>query len=322
MGTSAPTQPIRLLVPNKARLYDHIRSNARFATLMVGPDTHKGKTVNICGAGPSLANAEFKPAAETWGCNSALGYLTDRGLPVTHGFVIDPTEEMLGDREWGQAFEVGYYVASCVNPKLVAHLLAQGRNLQWFHSFLGMPDPKGWDAKKRGRSYEMALYTDPKLYKSGVQVGKGLNSVQRAICLALFMGFKKIRVYGADCACKPDAPLMPPYSSFLYPIWLDRLTAYADGTSALAGYGPQVKMVEGVIDGRRWHTRADMVISARETLDIMRDCPGRIELMGDTFPNALKDKDAEFWSNMPSLTDVGVVSGFGVAHAEAVQDGA
>ena len=309
-------QSMRLLVPDKAYVYDHIRSNARFATLMVGPDTHKGKTVNVCGAGPSLAGADFKSADETWGCNSALGYLYDRGLPVTHGFVIDAGAEMLGTREWGRALDVEYYVASCVNPKLVAHLLARGRELRWFHSFMGLSDPKGWDAKARGKSYEMALYTDPRLYGVGVQVGKGLNSVQRAICLALFMGFKKIRVYGADCACAPDAPPMPKYSSPVYAVWLDRLTAYADGTSALAGYGPETKMFEGMIDGRRWHTRADMVISARETLELMRERPGRIELMGDTFPNALKDKDAEFWRNMPALTEVGVVSGFGVGSPE------
>ena len=317
------TVSCHLVMPNQQHLYDHIKQNAPFAKEMVAPDTHKGQTVNICGAGPSLTpylsrrwglwRKRLPPASQTWGCNSALQYLYDHGAKPTHGFVIDQGEEMLRPEEFGRTHDVVYYVSSSVHPRLVQHLLAEGRCLKWFHSYLGIEDPKGWDAKAVGKSYEMALYTDARLYQSGVQVGHGLNSVQRAVCLALFMGFSKIRVYGADCACAPDGPPMPDYFSPEYRKWLGKLTAYADGRTALDAYGPEGTMAEGVIDGRRWHTRADMVISARHMLELVQTFPGRIELMGDTFPNAIKDKDAEFMSRMPALTQVGVVSGFGAA---------
>jgi hypothetical protein len=316
-----PTIAAKLVMPRQEYLYDHIKYNAKWAKEMVQENSHKNRTVNICGAGPSLApyvgGLDF--AHETWGCNSALGYLFDHGAEVTHGFVIDQGEEMLTPREWGRALDVNYYIASCVHPKLTDHLLGQGRKLKWFHSYLGIPDPPDWNAKAKGKAYEMALYTNENLFPSGVQVGHGLNSVQRAICLALFMGFKKIRVYGADCACAPDAPPMPDYLTPEYSVWLDKLVAYADGTTALAAYGPQGSLAEAVIDGRRWHTRADMVISARHTVELMQTFPGRIELVGDTLPNATKDKDADFWSRMPSLTGVGTVSGFGVGRTNSME---
>src|SRR5205814_5445333 len=113
--------------------------------------------------------------------------------------------------------------------------------------------------------YEMYLYQS--LYPGTVQVGYGLNAVPRAICLALWMGFEHIRVYGADCAAQPDAPMMPSQADPDYPAWLDRVIMYADGRTARR-FGPNAIMVEHELGLHRWHTRADMVISAKHLVDL------------------------------------------------------
>lgn len=308
------TASCKLTMPDQADLYGHIIANAPFAERMVGPNSHTGKSLVICGAGPSLATyADALPAAdEVWACNSALPYLMARGAGVTHGFTIDQGRAMLGAVEWARAFPVDYYVASSAHPDLVQHLRASGQPLTFFHSFLGIPDPVGWTPPVPGLAFEMFLYQTK--YPASVQVGHGLNSVPRAICLALFMDFTSITVYGADCACAPDAAPMPPMDGPDYEPWLRSLQLYADGRSLHDAFGADENMAEGVIDGRRWHTRADMIVSAIHLLELQRANPGRIVLVGDTLPNAIADKDAAWMDNMPKLSGVGEVSGFGVAH--------
>ena len=303
----------KLTMPNMDSLYEQIRSNARYAKRMAWGDPGRGRTVAICGAGPSLAAhvADIGAADDIWACNSALPYLWDRGVRVTHGFGIDQGEGMLTD--WARPLPVAYYLASSVHPALVRHLRKAKRRLTFFHSYLGIPDPEGWVAPLNappGYSHEMELYTG--LYGNSVQVGFGLNSVQRAVCLALFLEYDRIIVYGADCACAPDAPPMPPLRTPEYVAWIRAIVMYADGRTA-GIYGDESVMAEADIDGRRWHTRPDMVISARHMLDLCVNYPGRITLVGDTLPNALAAKGPEFWARMPTLAGVGHLSGFGNA---------
>jgi hypothetical protein len=251
--------------------------------------------------------------AEVWACNSALPYMVDHGHRVTHGFAIDQGDAMLASHEWGRALDVEYLLASSVHPKLVTHLRDAGRSLAFFHSFLGMPDPDGWTppADRPDVSYEMWLYTT--IFPTGVQVGYGLNSVPRAICLALFLGFDEILIYGADCACAPDQAPMPSLGTPAYTSWMEQLAMYADGRCAIQ-YGEQAVMAEAVIEGRRWHTRPDMVISATMMVDLVRQHP-HITLVGDTLPNVLLQQDAAFFDDMPRLVGVGDIQGFGAHYA-------
>lgn len=278
-------------------LFENIIANASMSPDMVTADSRVGRSVNICGAGPSLA--EYRPAYwntnEIWACNSALPYMKNRGLRVTHGFAIDQSEGMLDD--WRETYDITYLLASSVSPKLVEHL--KGRYVRFFHSYLGIPDPEG------EKDYESRLYST--LYPTSVRVGHGLNSVPRAVCLALAMGFSDIRVYGADCAALPNQPEMPETGESGYWEWMQNVTLYADGRKASV-YGQSV-MCEGVIDGRRWTTRADMVISAMHLLELQQAFPDRITLVGDTLPNALRGKDKAFWSRSPKLGD-GEVTNF------------
>lgn len=301
------THTCQLRMPNQKRLYDHIRENARYAKRMAVSNSRVGESVAICGAGPSLADhieALRRKTDEIWACNSALPYLKSLGVPVSHGFCIDQGVEML--EEWRTTFDVGYLISSSVHPRLTRHLLRKKRHLTFFHSYLGIPDPEGQP------NHEMHLYTT--LYQTSVQVGHGLNSVPRAVCLALSLGYTDIRVYGADSACAPNQPVMPEYGTPEYADWMNSLPIYADGRTVGQCWGVEAVMAEAPdIDGNRWVTRPDMVISARHLLDLETTYPGRITLVGDTLPNALRDKGADFNQRLPELTGVGEVTGFGAA---------
>lgn len=303
----------QLLLPPSDKLYEYIRSNAVHATRMAQQNTHVGKTLAICGAGPSLAveAATMRTTDDVWACNGAVNYLQQHGHRVTHGFAIDQGEAMLGVHEWATTYDMPYYVASSVHPKLVAHLLADGRDLTFFHSYLGLDDPEDWvrNPERPNVTYEMALYTS--VYASSVQVGFGLNAVPRAICLALFLGYSEIHVYGADCACAPNSPPMPSLDTPAYAAWLAQLQMYADGRCAIT-YGAEAVMAEATIDGVRWHTRPDMAVSAVHMADMCRQY-SQITLHGNTLPQAFLRQPPEFAQHLPRLENVGEVHGFGHA---------
>lgn len=296
------TCKIELQMPNQASLFDQVKANAKYATDVLTADSAIGKSVVICGAGPSLNDHldSILLSDEVWACNSALPYLKDRHVRVTHGFAIDQGEAMLGAVEWERTFDVTYLIASSVHPSLVTHLRTNKRKTRFFHSFLGIADPEG------EKDYELKLYTS--LYPTSLLVGHGLNAVPRALCLALAMGFSRITVYGADCACKPGCSVMPfpEEHNAEYNAWLDTVQLYADGRTA-AVYGSDACMAEAEIDGRLWHTRPDMLISAQHLLALEAGFPGRVTLIGDTLPNAIRGKDM---TGMPELSGMGEVSGF------------
>jgi hypothetical protein len=317
-------------MPEAENLFDHIIVNAkrvRSPDQVVRVNAALGKTLAICGAGPSLAteleHLQRMPAHQVWACNSALPYLMDLGLPVTHGFCIDQGREMLNPEEWQRTFDVRYLIASSVHPELVEHLCKANRRIKWFHNYLGRTDPEGWEAPANwvkpapNCGYEMWLYQTK--WPGTVQVGYGLNAVPRAICLALWMGFKTIRVYGADCAAAPDAPVMPSMADPAYVDWLSQVVLYADGRTARS-FGATAIMVEHEVGPHRWHTRADMVISAKHLVDLTKTFDGTlgqdgrpkqvVELIGDTLPNAIKDQPEDYFATMPQLTGAGGIAGF------------
>jgi len=323
---------IQLEMPNQNFLFEHIKANAKYGTDVIRLAEAKGKRVIICGSGPSLAH-EHETLKQTlahqiWAANSALPYLVKHKLPVTHGITVDMSVEMVDDpAEWLETFPVTYLCSSGVHPRLIPHLKAHNRRVRMFHSYLGIKNPEGWVAPdtwkppqevRAGvqvdlfRTYEMYLYQH--IYPGTVQVGYGLNTVPRAICLALWMEFKEIVVFGADCACAPDAELMPTANDPNYPAWLESLKLYADGRSP-AKYGPNAVMSQGIIEGRVWHTRPDMLISAGHIVDLVHRYLN-IRLVGDTLPNAmltLPDGTREdFFQKLPKLNGSGGVEGFGL----------
>jgi hypothetical protein len=312
---TAPTVTCQLNLPDREHFYGYIRANATLATRMVTLGMGKGRTLAICGAGPSLAETaeDMEQADEVWACNSALPYLWDRKLRVTHGVTIDQGEAMLADHEFGRCLPVQYLLASSAHPMLAKRLTAARRRVTFFHSFLGIPDPDDWDADAKGMGYELHLYTT--LFSTSIMSGHGLNTVPRAICLAMAMQYEHVWVYGADCAAARTDEPMPARDTAAYRAWMSRLRFYADGRPASV-YG-DTPIAEGEVGGRTWHTRADMVISAQHLLDLQREYQ-RITYVGDVLPNALAqhvDDDA-FMSRMPKLTRDGSVTGFGIPLSE------
>jgi hypothetical protein len=309
-----------LELPNLDHLFDHIRENAGMVSQVVAGNTHTGRTLTLCGAGPSLAenHSRLSETTDVWACNSALPYLADRGLPVTHGFTVDQGEEMLGPVEWARTFDVVYLVGSSVSPKLAKHLRTSDRRLVWFHNYLGLKNPEGWTGEQ---SYEFHLYCS--LYPPAPQVGYGLNAVPRALCLALWMGYDHIQVIGADCAAKPNGNWMPPFDHPSHKDWLASTQLYADGRSALDAFGPSVVMVQSEFESvtgdpstmTRWHTRPDMVISAMHMAQMAKQYAGRVELVGNTLPNAMTDKSEEWLATIPQLTQDCGVAGFEPAYS-------
>jgi hypothetical protein len=316
------------------KLFDHIMDNARYAKKMVnGIGSKKGKRLIICGAGPSLRQYVTEPvrwhAHEVWACNSALTYLHDHDVRVTHAFGIDQSLGMLDD--WQRTFDVEYLVASSIQPKLRDHLLSAGRKLRWFHNYLGLPDPPDWKPPADWvrplpqLGYELFLYQT--LFQDSIQTQYGLNAVARALCLGATLGFSKIRIYGSDCAGVMK-PLPPHLAAYLdtpsgqplagtpdYAEFMDHLVMYADGRTALDVYGPLGTIVRSPkMEGRFWFTRADMAITAQHLVDLINWYPeGRIELVGDTLPGMLKRMGPEFFagtSTMPRIDGKGNVVGF------------
>jgi len=309
----ADTAACQLTLPDKDILYGYVRENSVHAVRMVQQNSHAGKTLAICGAGASLAEEahQMVPTDDVWACNSAVNYLARNGHRITHGFAIDQGDAMLGPDEWATTYDIEYYIASSVHPDLVRHLLANNREVAFFHSYLGLADPDGWTppADKPDQSYEMSLYTS--IYPTGVQVGFGLNSVPRAMCLALFMGYDAVHVYGADCACAPNHAPMPELGTPAYAAWMSTLRMYADGRTA-ACFGYDAVMAEAVIDDVRWHTRPDMVMSAMHMAAMVTQYP-QFTLHGQTLPVALLRQSPEFMQDMPHLDGTGRVQGFGRA---------
>jgi hypothetical protein len=252
--------PITLESPVQDLLGGFCAENRKTEPLVMAKQgSYQGKTLALCGAGPSLADySNINGVDYVFAANSALPYLTAKGQHVDAGIGIDQTPGLL--REWLDPPDVPYFLASTVDPELVRHLKDFGRDILFFHSLVGFP-------------YEVEAY---KKWPTGFMVFSGRNVVGRFLAVANWLGFESVDIYGADHAFRSDD------------------IAHADGTTADEAYDGNVLVMSGEIDGRMWHTRADMLVAAVDLARQARDSGGRIRLIGDTLPNALIDKDDEF----------------------------
>lgn len=322
---------VQLLNPVSHQFAAFIFGNATACTEVVKQDSAFRKHIVICGAGPSLNEPEALAVLDgeydqLWGCNSALTWLLDHGYNPTHGFTIDQTAHMV--EEWYDRPDVTYLVASTVHPHLTEHLLGAERRLIFFHNFVGIRERPvlyhrceacavsyqlhedlelvcqdcGAGLVERYMHYEDWLYTT--LFPPTARAGAGLNSVTRAIDLALFMGADPITVLGADCALRIKRP--PPHDMAFgtkeHYGWLNECTMHADGSGPLRS-GATPTTVGAEIDGRWWETKVDMAISAIHLVQMQRHYDDRVRLIGDTLPNALMDKDDDFLARLPNMED-------------------
>ncbi len=296
--------------------HDFVEPFARKYVVQQGGAT--GQHLVLCGAGPSLNEyaADYCGTADqVWACNSALTHLLKRGHRVTHGFAVDQTTHMVA--EWASAPEVDYLVASTVHPHLMDLLRGKGRNVTMFHNYCGIKKPPVEMIDENGvhvyQGYEEWLYTI--LYPSTIMAGSGLNAVTRALDVAEYMGFEKITVLGADCSMRVRGTVRTDleFNSPKHLKWLRNHTVmHADGGHALASEATPVTM-HAMIDagtddetvrpghGKLWMTKPDMAISAQWLMRMARRSHGKIELVGDTLPNALKLKNEAYLRKLPNF---------------------
>ncbi len=320
------TSNITLRNPVAAHFASFIFGNATQCDNVFHENSHVGKTLVIAGAGPTLAEtaAKFCPRGdEVWGCNSAAVWLHENGHKITHGFTVDQTAHMIA--EWASIPPIDYYIATSCNPNLGKMLADAGRTVTYFHNYVGVtggpvsyavcqtceqmtdadmpacPHCGSKDLDSNTVAYEDWLYAT--LYPVTIRTGSGLNATTRAIDLALFMGFKKIYVLGADCAMKvlKPRPKNAMQGSPEYIRWLtEDVIMHADGGHALASQASSITL-EGYIDGRYWLSKPDMMITAQWLRAMKIALGSRLSIIGDTLPKAILGKSDEFVERLPSL---------------------
>ena len=276
VDTSDPmSQPIKFITTPDKDIAGHICGNARCRNEgcdivmpcecdppnripMVQMNQHQGLTLVIAGAGPSLKHAyrEIHKADHVWGCNSAVNWLVQEGWKCTHGVAIDASPRMFGE-VWTEPADIDYLIATTVNPLLVDHLLAHDRPIQFFHSH------------RHSQDEEILCNV---LYPDAPICVMGLNVANRAIELAVWMGYKKIIMAGCDNAMN-DSGVM-----------------YTDGR----GPHSMDAIISGTIDGRRWTTKPDMLLSACSMANAKWTLGSRLEFIGNTLPATLARKDQAF----------------------------
>lgn len=237
------------------------------------PNMGKGKSVTICGAGPSLSSADLPLTTHVWATNSALSWMQDNGKRVTHGIGIDFGADLVDD--WKNPPDVVYYLASSVHPDVVKHLLKHKRKLRWFHNYCGMPG-------------ELELYESKEVPANMLAVTGAPNSANRCVILALALGYEKVYLAGADCCLSGDE-------------------FYADGRT-IPGQNPLI--VETELDGKVWKSSLELFLSAVNLVHLQKACGERLVQLGDTFPKALLRQGPEFLANLPKFTDGKTIEGF------------
>lgn len=166
-------------VVHDALIPSHVRENARQGLPVIGPPgLCEGRSLAICGAGPSLEQPE--DFDEVWACNRAVHHVAS-----THAVCIDPSRAMC--EVWAESPDVVYFLASVVSPYLIEHLSAHGRRIALFHSL-----------QTKRQEEEAAMYGQ--LFARTALTHTGMNVVCRAVDLALWLGYSRIALYGCDMA--------------------------------------------------------------------------------------------------------------------------
>lgn len=260
-GKIPPRMAIALVNPVVSKLADYIQENRRLVPdpLMISQGMFVGEFVALCGAGPSLRDAVITGCDRIMACNSALPWLRERGVAVRGGVGIDQTARLV--EEWTPAPAVTYYLATSVDPAVVRHLLAQGREMRFFHNAVGIPDEQEWYRQ----------------WPTSFMVGRGSTVVSRFAWVLLWAGAERVDIYGADCALGPDD------------------VAHANGEHVTDAYAtPLLLAGRHPPHERAWRTRPDLLMEAVDLVRLVRAAQGRVRLLGDTLPVSLLGKEDSY----------------------------
>lgn len=276
---------------------------------MAKKDVLDGAIAVVCGSGPSLKEPGVKGeirrlqtinGAKIFACKAAISFLSSQGIKVDYGVSMDPGAHIADPRKIKKVVGVTHIIASTSDPALFDYLLGnefgESAEVQVFHSACGFnrliteaeykdlePDEQIYYLPtKKGDGYftnEELMYRA--LFPDAAVMGGGFNVVNRAVSLAQYMGASKIVLAGADCG------------------WRDDELMYVDGPAHRPGVDMNDK---GLVDGKNWNTRPDMLASAVALVRAARQAGAKhFEIIGDTLPHSLMEKDDAFLDQVASF---------------------
>lgn len=162
---------------------DRALANVRHALSLPYPVLQNDcPTVSICGAGPSLAGTYKEIVGDVLACNSAIGWLHDRGVRVHSGMMFDAEPEMVAFARRIEGCK--YYLASRCAPEV-------------FEALKGM-DIVVWHALGDEGLIDLLQTIELPVHKQGPCVYGGSAAVTRSIYLARALGYTDIHIFGAD----------------------------------------------------------------------------------------------------------------------------
>jgi hypothetical protein len=258
---------LHLRNPVQTSIGFHIANTARLRLPMAMRGIFRGTPgAVICGTADTLLHEETLTrirALVAEGCpviavKAGIRLLREQGIRVDYGCNMDPT--------WHEAaktpvFEdVRYFAASSSHPAFLSHLLGHDAKVLIYHNFTGFPG-------------EFQLYAD--WFSDFWFVQGGYTVVNRACSLAFELGAPKVFVAGAQFGWREGQGYYPP--------GID----YKAGNS-----GPVLSDRKGLIDGRPWHTKLDLLGSAEHVAALVR--AGRAEVIGDSVAAGLAKHPPEW----------------------------
>ena len=300
-------QKIKFVNPNTDNYEENIYSCAMRGLPMPKQGMLGGRTVVVCGSGPSLKDPEVLRAitqarleedAVIFACKAAIKFLAANDLCPDYGVSMDPGAHIADPRKIFKVGGITHIIASTSDPELFDYLLGPDYgppSTVWvFHSACGfnklitdaeydaLPDErKIYYVSNAGDGYhtsEQLMYEA--LFPDHAVMGGGFNVVNRAVSLADYMGAGKIFLAGVDSG------------------WRDGADFYVDGPA----HRPGVDMSDkGIVDGTNWNTRPDMLASAVAMAKLAKKQPGRFVFLGDTLPAVLFNKEDEFLDQVASF---------------------
>lgn len=295
MEARKPPAQIKFENPEVANLSKHIKMNASLGLPMVEQGCHaEARGAVICGMGHSLETpavlrrirAAVKKGWLIFGIKAAMAYLLEKGIKTDYSVAMDPQTRQIGKTPILE--NVIYCMASSCHPEFFRHLLDKGCDVRIFHSACGAKErfmSPGFvldltDKQKCIFCSKIEMQTDDGYPFSPVCVAErdevgiyaehfshcltvqgGFTVANRAIGLCEMMGIKKIVLAGCDFG------------------WRDNKSFYAKHFEGK----PLDELFlndHGRIDGKPWHSRADMIASAVEIAKLIQD--GRVKVWGDS----------------------------------------
>lgn len=275
-----PDHKIKFHNPFFHLLGQHIVSSANRRLPMMARDSHKGENVIVCGSAPSLVKANtlnrirnhVKKGWKIVACKEAIELLRKRNIPVHYSVSMDPTDTQHLKTYLDDG--ITYLIASSCHPTLFDHVINGGRACRVFHSACG------WNGNVRNPQTNQTVHiTETDLYKNmfpnaDVMCG-GFTVVNRALSCAKYMGFEKVVLAGADFG------------------WREKSSYYAKGAKQKAGNEGIEMTDQGLVDGKPWLTRPDLLASAVSIAKLKKK--GQIfGIWGDSLAASLAKRDDQF----------------------------